>query len=502
MSELDQPDVFLEFVHTIETKNALFVAGTGVSRSACPTSPLASWKGLLLDGIAYCGQINPKNGGLWNARRGELLEAWDQGDTAGIVRIAAEIEEALGGPNRRGGAYRRWLRRTIGSLAVSDSRVPDLLHLLSNGCIATCNYDDVLTRPTSPPAVWTNSAAMIRVIQGSPGIAHLHGHWKEPESVVLGTKSYEAVIGSPAAQALQRAIGTLRSLTFVGMGAGLEDPNLAGLLEWMATALAESETPHYRLVCRAELQSSNQPTFLVPLVYGETHDDLVPFLERTARAARLLAPATDRQQPKPAPTDRRRHLWITAHREARGRACTILVSSADADALRELANEFERRRQGEPGLAPSLSDPSYRVTPEDLSSSPRLAQIALESLGVANLAIFASIGRQESGESVDHLEERLVNALLPDRLRSRHGTNSIMVTSKVIEDYAVRARSAANVPASIVFPFSPRIAETLLQFAGRVILDRSENERIGGDYDLILPRVAHIWNTETLREET
>ena len=101
-------------------------------------------------------------------------------------------------------------------------------------------------------------------------VLHLHGHWEDPDSVVLGIRSYEAVKNNDYTQAVMRALGMTKSFLFVGCGdEGLADPNFGNFLAWLAAieAAAEVEHRHYRLVRRKD--GSEPQGRLFPLVYGE-----------------------------------------------------------------------------------------------------------------------------------------------------------------------------------------------------------------------------------------
>ena len=42
---------------------------------------------------------------------------------------------------------------------------------------------------------WRNGAQVQQVLRGQrKAVLHLHGHWEDPASVVLGIRSYEAVL--------------------------------------------------------------------------------------------------------------------------------------------------------------------------------------------------------------------------------------------------------------------------------------------------------------------
>jgi len=71
---------------------------------------------------------------------------------------------------------------------------------------------------------------MQRALQGDDqAVVHLHGHWREPESVVLGVAFYQELTTSGVPQALQHAIATMGTSLLVGMGAGLYGPNFGAL---------------------------------------------------------------------------------------------------------------------------------------------------------------------------------------------------------------------------------------------------------------------------------
>jgi hypothetical protein len=122
----------------------------------------------------------------------------------------------------------------------------------------------------------------------------VHGHWEQPETVVLGIRSYDKVLGDAHAQTVQSALGLMKSFLFVGCGAGLVDPNLGALLQWIRKVLAGSEYRHFRLCRDAEIdevQKLHPPEERIfPVRYGATHADLASFLRRLSPP--LFRPAT------------------------------------------------------------------------------------------------------------------------------------------------------------------------------------------------------------------
>ncbi len=259
------------------------VVGAGVSLSGCPSSPVASWPGLLTDGVRRCEQLlGDRLPASWAER---VLAQIGSGDLEELLLAAENVARRLGGP--AGGEYRRWLRESIGELHVEQPAVLEALRDLA-APLMTTNYDGLLEEVTGrPPITWRDAARAQRVVRGDePGVLHLHGYWEEPGSVVLGIRTYEAVLNDAHAQAMQQALAGTRTLLFVGFGAGLEDPNFHALRSWMARLFASSEYRHYRL-CLANEQaalaaSHGDDERVVVLSYGNDHNELASFLRSLA----------------------------------------------------------------------------------------------------------------------------------------------------------------------------------------------------------------------------
>lgn len=274
-----------------EMRRVVIVVGAGVTLAALQETEyaeVASWRGLLLDGLRRCTALrllaSTEVQGLTLVLQGERPELW--------VTVAEVVARALGAPD--GGEYRRWLRETVGCFApaVRDPSVPEALAALARrgALLATVNYDHVLSAETGlEPVLWTERSRVEQLLAGKgDGVLHLHGHWATPESVVLGTRSYEAVVGDKHAWAVLSALRMQRVFLFVGHGAGLADPNWGSFLRWTEAVHAQSETRHYRLARDSEcaaVQAEHPPSqriFAVP--YGSSHADLAPFLRALVSA--------------------------------------------------------------------------------------------------------------------------------------------------------------------------------------------------------------------------
>ena len=265
-----------ELKKEVQSGQVLAIVGTGVSIGATQNQQAASWRGLLNSGIELCTQISDCPSG-WADR----IRAQIEGDMIDLLCAAENISQRLDAPD--GGEYARWLSDTIGELQPKDSTVLDALSALDIP-IATTNYDHLIEHTTGlRPVTWRDKRRAESVVRGrSEGVLHLHGSWEEPESVVLGIRSYDDLARNEFAQSMLRALRTMKTLIFIGFGSGLRDPTFAGLLKWAGRIFAESETRHYRLCISSELtdirRQHEAEQRIVGLDFGAEYADLPRFL--------------------------------------------------------------------------------------------------------------------------------------------------------------------------------------------------------------------------------
>jgi hypothetical protein len=262
----------------IAAKQVVCFVGAGVSVASAGPGAGVLWTDLIESGARWVHNVHPVLPAGWLDDR---LRALGSEDVDDLLAAASQVASKLGAPD--GGEYSDWLHRTVGSLQVSDSSLIEALAALKVPLVTT-NYDhlleDVLHRE---PVSWRNEAAVDRILRGdSDAILHLHGHWSEPASVVLGLWEYAGVVSSEHTQAVLRALGMAKSLLFVGFGAGLRDPNFRQFLRWMRRVSASNPYRHYRLARSSEAAAARRDhdpaERVMVLSYGDAHADLAPFL--------------------------------------------------------------------------------------------------------------------------------------------------------------------------------------------------------------------------------
>ena len=248
---------------------------------------------MLRNGAEWCAALDPKLREKW---LGKVLDDIESDDLTDLLSAAYKITEKLGGVS--GGQFRRWLHESVGRMQLRDKKLIEAIRDLK-APIATTNYDGLLEEVTGlDPVTWRDSARVQNVLQGrEPAILHLHGYYRQPQSVVLGIKSYQETVNDTHAQTVLHALSFVKTLVFIGFGAGLRDPNFGPLLKWREATMPGAEARSYRLALdgeRESLQKEHPPGQRIHvLAYGKEHRDLEPFLRRLvpAPAAKPVPPA-------------------------------------------------------------------------------------------------------------------------------------------------------------------------------------------------------------------
>jgi SIR2-like protein len=254
------------------------VLGTGFSTLTSGGISCASWGGLLRDAIQYLKASHNIDNTLC-ARLGTSI---DNGTAQEMTHAAGEIVELFGGPSTE--AFKAWLTHSVGKLSPKRRDLFPPLEKLGPIYLTT-NYDGLIEHGLGGPALtWRDREKVQQVIRGDNyGVIHVHGYWEDPESLVLGPTSYEAVANDPFTQAMLRHLVFGKSLLFIGFGAGLHDRNFTQLRDWMRPWTEHSCYAHFRLVRHSELEAitndhASDPR-IVPIPYGEAFDDLPTFLQ-------------------------------------------------------------------------------------------------------------------------------------------------------------------------------------------------------------------------------
>lgn len=340
-------------------RQVVAVVGAGVSMAATRGTRVASWTGLVADGIERLAARGVDERYVRLAR--DLLELGDLVDAASRIRKHLSPQ-----------GYARWLTETVGALTPEEPRVPLALGALGVPLLTT-NYDDLLEQVLHRQAsTWCEPMAWQRVLDGAvTDVLHMHGSYRQPDSVVFDAASYQSVTDEAGNQFSLRAVAAGRHLLFVGVGAGLDDANLAGLRAFLAGVLGGSGREHYQLVLQGDVAQA-QPAVdgILRVAYGTEVADLGGFLESLAPPAQVaptfVAPRAVRRPEQPVLDLRigREEVQATVTREGRRESSTTTAHGLSATTLETLELLDGWLRELPPGrttqVAPVLVD-SRRV---------------------------------------------------------------------------------------------------------------------------------------------
>ncbi len=266
----------------------MVVAGIGVSLATCGNHPCASWKGLLQHGLQHCEEVCGTPPPTLKAYREILSDP--TAPAHALIGIGQFITDELN--SRRPGIFGRWLSDSIGSIVPTDTRLVRALAFLG-GKLATTNYDNIIEAGTRrSPITWRDRAlATVFFHESTQDVLHLHGYYRQPDSIILGPRSYEEVCRDEFLQSALRGLMISGTLVFVGCGTGLEDPNFGVLLAWAQSILAQCQHAHFILVRSGEVDDWRTRLKAIPIdpiAYGEHYSDLTPFLEGMAERVHRL----------------------------------------------------------------------------------------------------------------------------------------------------------------------------------------------------------------------
>jgi hypothetical protein len=174
-----------------------------------------------------------------------------------------------------------WLRKTFEGLTAKETA---LIKEISefNIPIATTNYDTLIENVTGLPSItWKDDAKVLRFLRNQErSVAHLHGIWDVPDSVIFGSKSYHEISASGFARASMEFLPLGKTMIFIGCGAGLKDPHFEYMWSWMKDVLRNAEHNHYRLISSSEKKLGAIDPNIIDISYGDKYSELPMFLSR------------------------------------------------------------------------------------------------------------------------------------------------------------------------------------------------------------------------------
>lgn len=266
----------------LNAHNVVLVVGSGVSASITGNQATSTWLGLVDSGRKFARTRNSNLGDDWDSLVQQALSYGEKhSDPSSLIQAAGMVSRALKNVSIQ--TFANWLNEDIGKLPVQNKNIAESL-LAFPFPIMTTNYDSLLEQiGNRESAMWSDAKSIQAILSGdSNAIGHLHGVWKEPDSVVLSDSDYTNLVNAEDAQFLQRAMSGIKSIVYVGFGSGLGDPNFSSLLAWHRKTFPISTIKHFRLCLESEhpqLIEFHNADNIHPVIYGKDFADLQKFLE-------------------------------------------------------------------------------------------------------------------------------------------------------------------------------------------------------------------------------
>jgi len=275
-----------------EDPRVLVLVGTGVSIGAT-SAPQTSWLGLLKHGVDYLVEKGKFTTQYGYELKADLDSAFLPFDLDKALEHAENVQHSLS--ILKPEDFADWLHISFSDLKaqIGETGTLEAIRDLqqAGALILTTNYDSLLSKTTGlPPATWNNPKEFLKAYHEKNRILHIHGHWQHPESIILGKRSYDRIVGEEAIQSLLKTIWLDWTWVYVGCGDGIEDPNLGLLLNW-GKQWGDSALKHYffaKLDKAVALESrTDKPANLVSVPFDE-YSDLPKILHSITPTARCF----------------------------------------------------------------------------------------------------------------------------------------------------------------------------------------------------------------------
>ncbi len=289
----------------IAAGRSVTVVGTGVTAALATNTAICSWPGLLEAGLEYVRSNKLLTSGTRLAAIQNDIEIGREEDGDYLLTAADKVVKALGG--KASTNYTQFFGQSVGRLSLKPAESSKMLATAIGNLgprLITTNYDTVLNSALGRHGVtWTDRNAFRRVISGeSNDVAHLHGIWSNPASVILTSQDYASLLANDFVSSLKAAFGSLSTVLFIGFGAGLLDPTFGSFRSWLKSVMPGS-TVHYQLCKSDELAAIAQYDTADPILgvsYGDTYEDLAPFLASLVEVHSVLTQDPRAKNAKPS----------------------------------------------------------------------------------------------------------------------------------------------------------------------------------------------------------
>jgi hypothetical protein len=284
----------IELRAELDTGRLVIITGAGVTRNALTdphgnAPPYTAWDGLIENGLAYLEQTFSLDAEqkiyVEQAKQNAAMKS-----LKGLLKAATTLKEELEERNH----YATWLSSVFEPLE-DEIKQPEILDCIAalheqGAILLTTNYDDLLDKRCGLKSLDASEPKRVTDFKSKKSLEyvfHVHGHFENPEVLVLTKQDYFVVQRREFPQSalvrdvLENALD-FQTVLFIGAGDGVNDPNFNALLSW-ARERQKNRAHRHCVLLRNGDKSPND--FLRPVSYGSNFSDLVPFLKKFCKKA-------------------------------------------------------------------------------------------------------------------------------------------------------------------------------------------------------------------------
>ena len=259
----------------------IIVAGAGTTIAAVPERRAKlSWPALIKSGWEYLALQEPHAAALYKHRQQSVDLAMaiptPEHQVDQLLLEAELLQVAL----RDKKHFTEWLNASFEFVAPDHNLLNALRTLQQRGAkLATTNYDLLLENNRADKAIVPQDAAAVKAwLHGrawaKSSVLHWHGHYKQPDGIVLGKRDYRQVVDSEYNKLFDQSLLFNHTVLFVGTGSGLSDPHLQQTIRMFTSYFPEKYSHDLYCLVRtqdcAALQQIHPKIHFLP--YGPSYD--------------------------------------------------------------------------------------------------------------------------------------------------------------------------------------------------------------------------------------
>jgi hypothetical protein len=342
----------------IQNKTLVPFVGAGVS-VACADLP--TWSGLLQAGVDYLN-ANAQRLGIPSKEIGPLRSLARAGDNmTGLSKLQKLLAKGES-EHWKSEEYAAWLESLFGNPVMGNSALLERIDGLHPRVIATTNYDLLLERHLEnfdQSVTWERPQDLRALLRAGRGVAHLHGRYDRPGSIVLSDSDYQRIIDNRDAFRVSQSLFEVGILLFIGVSHdGATDPHLTKILEnfaQLSDSIRGEDNPHV-LLHHGEIDPRDRVRLrtrgVEALQYGSSYDDLEGFLSELAEPERIVVDVNEVTEVVRSVLDsdgvaegvrratRHIHSWVYRGREIRVGYAELVPSDSSGSGSQSLIEKY------------------------------------------------------------------------------------------------------------------------------------------------------------------